>query len=135
MKIKFSRTFSTPNQHRYRKEPALEFEVQSIEEEGQEVSTQFLQTQKNQLIDLQDHLEKYCSVSPVSGFNSAKHEIYLTKSYLLPLLVKERGIQPQVIKKANQFVSFNSGDVQLLDKLKFLRGATGFDSFLKTYKT
>ena len=135
VKIKFSRTFSTPNQRRYRKEPVLEFEVGSIEEEEQEVSTQFLQTQENQLIDLQDHLEHYCSVSPVSGFNSAKHDKNLTKSYLLPLLVKERRIQPQVIKNDNQFVSFNSADVQLLDIINFLRGATGFDSFLKTYKT
>ena len=40
-----------------------------------------------------------------------------------------------VIKKANQFVSFKFGDVQLLDIRNFLGGATSLDSFLKAYKT
>ena len=35
-------------------------------------STQYLQIQKNQLIDLQVSLERYCNVLPVFGFNSAK---------------------------------------------------------------
>ena len=54
---------------------------------------------------------------------------------MLRLLVNERGIEPIVIKKANQFVSFKFGDVQLLDILNFLGGATSLDSFLKAYKT
>ena len=33
--------------------------------------TQLLQIQKNQLIDLQESLERYCNVLPVFGFNSA----------------------------------------------------------------
>ena len=40
-----------------------------------------------------------------------------------------------VIKKTNQFVSFKFGDIQLLDIVKFLGGATSLDSFLKAYKT
>ena len=44
-------------------------------------------------------------------------------------------MEPTVIKKANQFVSFKFGDVQLLDILNFLGGATSLDSFLKAYKT
>ena len=40
-----------------------------------------------------------------------------------------------VIKKANQFVSFKFGDVQLLDIMNYLGGATSLDSFLKAYKT
>ena len=44
-------------------------------------------------------------------------------------------MEPTVIKKANQFVSLNFGDVQLLDIMNFLGGATNLDSFLKTYKT
>ena len=39
------------------------------------------------------------------------------------------------MKKANQFVSFKFGDIQLLDIRKFLGGGTSLDSFLKTYKT
>ena len=37
-------------------------------------STQFLQMQMKQLIDLQEHLERYCNVLPVFGFNSAKYD-------------------------------------------------------------
>ena len=99
------------------------------------MSTQFLQMQKNQLIDLQEHVERYCNTLPVFGFNSAKYDISLIKSYLLPILVNERQIEPTVIKKANSFVSFKFGDVQLLDIMNFLGGSTSLDSFLKAYKT
>ena len=44
-------------------------------------------------------------------------------------------IEPTVIKKAKHFVSFKFGDVQLLDIVNFLGGATSLDSFLKAYKT
>ena len=44
-------------------------------------------------------------------------------------------MEPIVIKKANEFVSFKFGDVQLLDIMNFLGGATSLDSFLKAYKT
>ena len=44
-------------------------------------------------------------------------------------------MEPTVNKKANQFVSFKFGDVQLLDIMKVLEGATSLDSFLKVYKT
>ena len=43
-------------------------------------------------------------------------------------------MEPTVIKKANQFVSFKFGDVQLLDIMNFLGGATSLDSFLKAYQ-
>ena len=90
---------------------------------------------KNQLIDLQESLEGYCNVLPVFGFNSAKHDLNLIKSFLLPIPVNERDIEPTVIKKANQFISFKFGDFQLLDLLNFLGGLTCLDSFLKAYKT
>ena len=54
---------------------------------------------------------------------------------MLPILVNEQDIEPTVIKKANQFVSFKFGDIHLLDILNFLGGATSLDSFLKAYKT
>ena len=98
-------------------------------------STQFLQIQKKQLIYLQEHLERYCNVLPIFGFNSAKYDLSLIKSYLLPILVNERNIEPNVIKKANQFISFKVGDIQLLDIRNFLGGATSLDSFVKAYKT
>ena len=103
--------------------------------EEKELSTQFLQMQKNQLNDLQEHFERYCNTLPVSGLNSGKYDINLIKSYLLPILVNERQIEPTVIKKANQFVSFKFGDVQFLDIMNVFGGATSLDSFFKAYKT
>ena len=69
------------------------------------------------------------------GFNSAKYDLNLIKCYLLPILVNERDIEPIVIKKVNQFISFQFGDFQLLDIMKFLGRAASLDSFLKDYKT
>ena len=103
-----------------------------VEKEEKDLSTQFLQMQKNHIIDLQEHFVRNCNVVSVFGFNSAKYDINLIKSYLLPILVNERDIEPTVIKKANQFVSFKFGDIQLLDIMNFLGGATSLDSFLKT---
>ena len=80
--------------------------------------------QKNQLIDLQDNFERYCNVLPVFEFNSAKYDINLIKSYLLPVIVNERCIEPTVIEKANQFVFFKFGDIRLLDIMIFLCSAT-----------
>ena len=45
-------------------------------------STQFLQIQKKRLIDLLEHLQRYCNVLPIFGFNSAKNDLNLIKSYL-----------------------------------------------------
>ena len=98
-------------------------------------STQFLQIQKKKLIDLQEHLERYCNVFSIFGFNSAKYDLNLLKFYLFPILVNERNIEPTVIKKTNQVTSFKFGDIQLLDIMDFLGGATSLDSFLKAYKT
>ena len=78
-------------------------------------STHFLQIQKKQLFDLHDSLQCYCNVF---GFNSAKYDFNLIKPFLLPIFVKERDIEPTVIKKANRFISFIFGDIQLLHILK-----------------
>ena len=126
------------NGRRSRREATFTFEdecCEADESEGKDVSTQFLHMQKKQLIQLQEHFERYCNVLPVFGFNSGKYDINLIKKYLLPILVEDKDMEPIVIKKANQYVSFKFGDVQLLDILNFLGGATNLDSFLKAYKT
>ena len=98
------------------------------------MSTQFLRVQKNQLIDLKQHLKRYVNILPVFGFNSGRYDLNLIKSYLIPYLICDKDIEPTVIKKANDFISFKFGDVQFLDIMKFLGGATTLDSFLKIYK-
>ena len=97
-----------------------------------ELSTQFLQMQKNQLIDLQKLFERYCNTLLFFGFNSAKYDVNLIKSYLVPFLGKEQKLNQQLSKKDNQFVSFKFGYVQLLDTtVKSLGGATSLDSLFK----
>ena len=137
IKSKLTRTLESLNEHRCRNQRVFEFEDQCFEDniEEKDASTQFLQMQKNQLIELQEYLERYCNVLLVFGFNSAKYDISLIKSYLLPIVINERNMEPTVIKKANQFMSFKFGDFQLLDIMNFLGGATGLDSFVKAYKT
>ena len=126
------------NERRLRREATFTFEdecCEADESEGKDVSTQFLHMRKKQLIQLQEHFERYRNVLPVFGFNSGKYDINLIKKYLLPIFVEDKDIEPIVIEKANQYVSFKFGDVQLLDILNFLGGATNLDSFLKAYKT
>ena len=136
IKIKLCAILEQLNQRRNRAERVSNFVDNCIVEvEEKDLSTQFLLMQKNQLNDLQEHFERYCNVLPVFGVNSAKYDINLIKSYFLPIVVNERDIELTVIKKANQFVSFKFGDIQLLDIMNFLGGATSLDSFLKAYKT
>ena len=133
IKSRLTRTLESFNERRCRNQRVFEFEDHFFEDDNEEkdASTQFLQMQKNQLIELQEHLERYCNVLAVFGFNSAKYDINLTESFLLPVLINERNMEPTVIEKANQFVSLKIGDVQLLDNNNFLGGAKSLDSFLK----
>ena len=135
IKSKLTRTQESLNERRCRNRRVFEDHCFEDDNEGKDASTQFLQMQKNQLIELQEHVEPHCNVLPVFGFNSAKYDISLIKSYLLRNLINERNMEPTVIKKANQFVSFSFSDVQLQDIMNSLGGATSLDSFLKAYKT
>ena len=47
----------------------------SVEFEEQYLSSQFLQLQENQGIDLQEYLERYCNALSVFGFNNANFMI------------------------------------------------------------
>ena len=137
IKCKLTRTLESLNERRCRNQRVFEFEDQYFEDDSEEkdASPQFLRMQKNQLVELQEHLERYCNVLPVFRFNSATNDINLINFYLLTILINERNMEPTVNKKANQFVSFKFGDVQLLDIKNFLGGLTSLDSFLKAYKT
>ena len=113
----------------------FEYKDDCIEDSGEaDMSTQFLRSQKNQLIDLKQHLERYVNTLPVFGFNSGRYDLNLIKSYLIPYLIRDKEQETSVIIKANDFISFKIGDVQFLDITKILRGATTLDSFLKAHK-
>ena len=137
IKSKLTRTLESLYESRCRNQHVFEFEDHCFEDDNEEkdASTNFLQMQKNQLIELQEHLERYWKVLPVFGFNSAKYDINLIKSYLLPILINERNMEPTVNKQPDQFVTFKFGDVQFLVIMNFFGGATSFDSFFKAYKT
>ena len=103
IKYKLSSILQQLNQRHSQREGVMDYdnnEYFNDTAEEKELSTQFLQMQKNHLIDLQEHFERYCNTLPVCAFNSAKYDINLIKSYLLPILVNERQIEPTVIKKA-----------------------------------
>ena len=138
IKIRLSGILEQLNQGHSQGEGVIDFdndEYFNDTAEEKKLSTQFLQMQKNQIFGLHEDFERYCNTLPVFGFKSAKYDINLIKSYLFPIVVRESQIKPAVIKKANQFVCFNFGDMQLLDIMNFVCGATSLDSFLKAYKT
>ena len=136
IKIKMCAILEKLNKRRNRAERVSKFVDDCIvEEEEKDLSTQYLQMQKKQVLDLHEYFERYCNVLLVFRFNSANYDIILIKSYLLTILENDRGIEPTVIKKANRLVSFKFGDFQLLDIMNFLGGATSLDTFPKAYKT
>ena len=107
LKIKLCAILEQLNQRRNGAEMVPKFIDDCIvEEEEKDFFTQFLQLQKNQIFDLQEHFERYCNVLLVFGVNSAKNDINLIKSCLLPILLIERDIEPTDIKKSNEFVFF-----------------------------
>ena len=73
VKIELCKILEQLNQRNNRAETVMDFVDDCIvDSEEQDLSTQFLQMQKNQLLDLHEHFKRYCNVLPVLGFNSAK---------------------------------------------------------------
>ena len=70
--------------------------------------TQILQIQTKQLIDLQEHLERYCNSLPISGFNRAKYDLNLIKSYFLPFLLTKVLLGLPLTKQRNSLSRSNS---------------------------
>ena len=71
----------------------------SLKKSAQEFSRKSLNQRKRNLLNLQESLDNYLSNVPVLGFNSAKYDLNLIKSYLIPFLIIEKGLQLRVIKK------------------------------------
>ena len=95
----------------------LEFQLQKVEvsiyedecvEDGEEddMSTQFLRFQKNQLIDLKQHLEHHVNTLPCFEFKSGRYYLNLIKSNLIPYLICDEETEPTDIKK--RMISFPS---------------------------
>ena len=104
IKSKLGSVLEKPTQRHNRREQI------DLDDCGNETCTlnQFLRIKKKQLIDLQEHWNRFCNVLPIFGFNSAKkNDPDLKKSYFIPIPVNERNLEPTVMKKANQFISLN----------------------------
>ena len=136
LKNRMNRIVEHPSQRHSRRGQVTEAEVVWHEENSHDIfaSTHILHLKENQLIDLQEHFERFCNTLPVFEFNKAKHGINLIKSNLLPMFINERDIEPVVTEKANHYNSLKFGDIQLLDIMIFLVGATSLESHLKAYK-
>ena len=75
IKIKLSSIVQQLNQRHSQREQVIDYDNDEFfndTAEEKELSIQFLQRQKNHLIDLQEHFERSCNTLPVFGFNSAK---------------------------------------------------------------
>ena len=80
----------------------FEYKDECIENsEEADMSRQFLRIQKNQLIDLKQHLERYVKTLPVFGLNSGRYDLNLIKSYLIHYLIRDKEQETSVIKKSN----------------------------------
>ena len=89
IRSKLTRTLESLNERRCRKQRVFEFKDHCIEDDNEEkhTSTEFLQMRKNQLLELQEHLECYCNVLPVFGFSKLRHQLdqilFVNHSHLL----------------------------------------------------
>ena len=99
IKSGLTRTLESLNERRCRNQRVFEFEDECFEDDNDEkdASTHFLQRQNNQMIELREHLERYCNVLAIFGFNSGNYDINLIKSNVLPILINERKMEPTVI--------------------------------------
>ena len=99
IKIKLTRALKSLNERRCGNQRVFEFEDHCFDDDNEEkdASTQFMQMQRSQSFELQEQLERYCDVLPMFGVNSAKYDINLIKSSSLPILIKERKMEPTLI--------------------------------------
>ena len=96
-KINLGGVKGKPSQKHIQAERVIEFVDDCIvDSEEQDLSMQFLQMQKNQLFDSQEHFERYCNVLPIFAFNSTIYDINLIKSFVLPIFSSERVINRQL---------------------------------------
>ena len=106
IKVKLTRTLESPNERRCRNQRVFGDHCFDDDDEEKDASTQSLQMQKNQMIELQELLERHCDVSLVFGFNSTEKDINLIKSYLFPFLINERNMKPTVWLKSQPICVF-----------------------------
>ena len=84
------------------------------------MSKQLLRIQKKSADRLETAFRALCLY--LTGVKSVRYDLKFIKSFLIPYLIYDEEIEPTVIKKANDFISFKFGGDQFLDIVKFLGG-------------
>ena len=76
--------------------------------------------------------EKYASVIPVLGFNSAKYDLNLIKKYF-PKHMKLTTDCDYVVKKTNQYTTIVTSKFKFLDIINYLAAGCNYSKFLRAY--
>ena len=97
----------------------------------------------DKLTRLLGSLYHYCRQIPVLGFNSAKYDLNLVKSYLIPWLradvdpdkkEEKEDIDINVIKKGSMYTQIGARRFKFLDISNYLAGGVSYSAFLEAYK-
>ena len=86
-------------------------------------------------VRVSENFNKYLSVVPVLGFNSAKYDLNLIKSQLakhLKLHLKKEN--PYIVMKNNSYMQIQSSKFKFLDISNFLAPVCSYSKFLKMYE-
>lgn len=83
--------------------------------------------------NLRDELEKYCKQLVCIGFNSAKYDINLIKSYLIKHLIPENGNDTFTVKRNNSYVCISTPTFKFLDITQYLSPGINYAGFLKAF--
>ena len=116
--------------------------IEAEEDTSKNSSSELLQMQKKQLIDLQEHFERNCNTLLVFGFNIVRYNVNFIKKYLLPVLINERDTERIVIKKGyldyEKPIGSGSRTESALVKLRLSEipptGATNYSYLQKMWK-
>ena len=110
-------------------------------EERQSVISQWERTCEK-LTRLLGSLHHYCRQIPMLGFNSAKYDLNLVKSHLIPWLRwdvdpnkdDEDTCDVNVIKKGSTYTQIGTRRFKFLDISNYLAGGVSYSAFLQAYK-
>ena len=98
---------------------------------------------RDKLTRLLGSLYHYCRQIPVLGFNSAKYDLNLVKSHLIPWLRQDHDPEKvgeqdtcdvSVIKKGSTYTQIGARRFKFLDISNYLAGGVSYSAFLKAYK-
>ena len=118
-------------------------ELKGLTDEERKSLTSQWESTCEKLTRLLGSLYHYCRQIPVLGFNSAKYDLNLVKSHLIPWL--RRDLDPNkddaddtcdvsVIKKGSTYTQIGARRFKFLDISNYLAGGVSYSGFLQAYK-